>query len=54
MKLAEDKIIIESRYEIDDIQAMIDCYLEHGRQEHVTKTELKRLQDGLDALYMCW
>ncbi|MBO5093176.1 MAG: hypothetical protein J6C33_02330 [Lachnospiraceae bacterium] len=54
MKLTGDKIIIESRYEIDDIQAMIDCYLEHGRQEDVTKSELKRLRDELDALYMCW
>ena len=29
MKLDGDKIVIESRYEINDIQAMIDCFLQN-------------------------
>lgn len=54
MKLDGDKIVIESRYEIDDFQAMIDCYLKNGKPERVSKEELKKLRDKLDALYMCW
>lgn len=54
MKLDGDKIVIESRYEIDDIQAMIDCYLKNGKPERVSKEELKKLREQLDALYMCW
>lgn len=54
MKLDGDKIMIESRYEIDDIQAMIDCYLKNCKPERVSKEELKTLRERLDALYMCW
>lgn len=54
MKLDGDKIVIESRYEIDDIQAMIECFLKHGKPERVSEEELKKLRDALDGLYMCW
>lgn len=54
MKLDGDKIVIESRYEIDDIQTMIDCYLINGKPERVSKEELTALRKKLDALYMCW
>lgn len=54
MKLDGDKIVIESRYEINDIQAMIDCYLKHSKPEWLSKEELERLWDKLDVLYMCW
>ena len=54
MKLDGDKIVIESRYEINDIQAMIDCYLKHSKPEWLSKEELERLRDKLDVLYMCW
>lgn len=54
MKLDGDKIVIESRYEIDDIQAMIDCYLKNGKPKRVSKEELTTLREQLDALYMCW
>ena len=54
MKLDGDKIVIESRYEINDIQAMIDCYLKHGEPKWWSKEELEKLRDKLDVLYMCW
>lgn len=54
MKLDNDKIIIESRYEIDDIQEMIDCYLKYGEPRCITKEELERIRKQLDTLYMCW
>lgn len=54
MKLNGDKIVIESRYEIDDIQAMIDCFLKNGKPERVSKEDLITIKNNLDALYMCW
>lgn len=55
MKLTGDKIVIESRYEIDDIIKMIEVYQKSGeRKNHVTDDELNRLKDQLDVLYMSW
>lgn len=54
MVLNGDKIVIESRYEIDDIQEMIDCFLKNGNPKRLTREELLSLRDKLDALYMCW
>ena len=54
MKLEGDKIVIESRYEINDIQSMIECYLEYGKPERMTKEDLTELQKKLDTLYMSW
>ena len=59
MKLEQDKIVIESRYEIDDILTMIECYKKHlsstgERPAKVTMKELDKLMNQLDALYMCW
>lgn len=54
MRLDGDKIVIESRYEIDEIQEMIDCYLKNGKPERLSKEELTAIKKNLDALYMCW
>lgn len=55
MKLNGDKIVIESRYEIDDIIKMIEVYQKSGeRKMHVTDEELNRIKDQLDVLYMTW
>lgn len=54
MRLDGDKIVIESRYEIDDIQKMIDCFLKHEKPEHLTEEELKNLHDSLEGLFMSW
>ena len=54
MRLEEDKIIIESRYEIDDIKDMITCYLRYGEPQKLTEAELERLRDKLDALFISW
>lgn len=56
MKLADGgKLIIESRYEIDDIQKMIDLLIQSGDDNtYMTREELERLRDQLDVLYMSW
>jgi len=54
MKLDGDKIVIESRYEIDDIIKMIECYQQHETPDRLTQRELDTLKNQLDALYMCW
>lgn len=55
MKLDRDRIVIESRYEIDDIMDMIDVYLKSKpKMKSVTEQELKQLREQLDALFMCW
>lgn len=55
MKLQGDKIVIESRYEIDDIIKMIEVYQKSGeRKMYVTDEELNRIKDQLDVLYMTW
>lgn len=47
-------LVIESRYEIDDIQTMIDLLIESGKDTRMTREELERLRDQLDVLYMSW
>lgn len=55
MKLGDNgTIVIESRYEIDDIQAMIDLLIQSDRDNYMTREELERLRDQLDVLYMSW
>lgn len=59
MKLVEDSIVIESRYEIDDIISMVKQYRDYMKcnpQEsfRVTQEELDKLVSKLDALYMMW
>lgn len=55
MKLDGDKLVIESRYEIDDIMDMIDMYLKSGKEPaRLSREELEHLKGQLDALYMCW
>lgn len=47
-------LVIESRYEIDDMQAMIDLLIQSDRDNYMSKDELVRLRDQLDVLYMSW
>lgn len=55
MKLQGDTIVIESRYEIDDIIKMIDVYQKSGEKKNsLTDEELNRLKGQLDVLYMSW
>jgi len=54
MKLQGDKIVIESRYEIDDLIKMIECYQAHEKPDRITPEELDKLKNQLDSLYMCW
>lgn len=55
MKLNGDKIVIESRYEIDDIIKMIELYQKSGeRKSYVTNDELEQIKKQLDTLYMTW
>lgn len=54
MVLKNDKILIEARREINDLQEMIDCYLEHHEPKYISKEDLKKLRDQLDWLYMVW
>ena len=55
MKLGDGgKLIIESRYEIDDIQKMIDLLIQSGDDTYMGREELERLRDQLDVLYMSW
>ena len=55
MKLGDNgTIVIESRYEIDDIQKMIDLLIQSGDDTYMTREELERLKDQLDVLYMSW
>lgn len=55
MKLADGgRLVIESRYEINDIQKMIDLLLQSGDDTYMTREELERLRDQLDVLYMSW
>lgn len=55
MKLGDNgTIVIESRYEIDDLQVMIDLLIQSGKDTYMSKDELARLRDQLDVLYMSW
>lgn len=55
MKLGDGgTLVIESRYEIDDLQAMIDLLIQSDRDNYMSKDELVRLRDQLDVLYMSW
>lgn len=47
-------LVIESRYEIDDIQKMINLLIQSGDDTYMTREELERLRDQLDVLYMSW
>lgn len=55
MKLNGDKIVIESRYEIDDIIKMIEVYQKSNEKRNsLTDEELNRIKEQLDVLYMTW
>jgi hypothetical protein len=54
MQLLGDKIVIESRKEIDQTQEMIDCFLKSGKADDHMKNDLKVIKEKLDGLYMCW
>lgn len=55
MKLDGDKILIESRYEIDDIIKMIELYQRSSEhKKYVTNDELEQIKKQLDMLYMTW
>ena len=55
MRLGDGGTIeIESRYEIDDIQKMIDLLIRSGETTYLSREELTRLRDQLDVLYMNW
>lgn len=58
MKLNEDKIMLESRSDIDVMQTMIDNYLfMQGEKQMLDDTpveELKKLSEKLSALWYCW
>lgn len=54
MVLENDKILIESRREINDLQEMIDCYLANCEPRNISKEDLEKLRKQLDILYMCW
>jgi hypothetical protein len=55
MKLQGDTIVIESRYEIDDLIRMVEVYQKSGEKRNsLTDEELNRLKDQLDVLYMSW
>lgn len=55
MTLQGDKIVIESRYEIDDIIKMIEVYQKSSEKRNsLTDEELNRIKDQLDVLYMTW
>lgn len=55
MKLEGDTIVIESRYEIDDIIKMVEVYQKSGEKRNsLTDDELNRIKEQLDVLYMTW
>lgn len=54
MKLNNDKIVIESRSDIDLIQEMISLLLEKGQIKEREKKEIERLDEQLEALYISW
>lgn len=53
MKVKGDKIVIESRSEIDVLQDMIETYLKTGNAAGY-KTELETIKEQLDVLYISW
>lgn len=55
MKLDGSKIVIESRYEIEDLIDMLSLCL-HSYPEMIRGNleEYKQLKDKLDVLYMTW
>lgn len=55
MKLNGDSLKIESRSEIDDLQAILQTYLKNGGElASVTNDELTKIIVQLDVLYMNW
>lgn len=54
MVLKHDKILIETRREINDLQEMIDCYLANCEPRYIPREDLEKLRDQLDVLYMSW
>lgn len=53
MKLEMDKIIFESRLEIDEVENAIDKFLEEHPKAEGADT-LKNLSKLLDKMYMSW
>ncbi|MCD8010120.1 MAG: hypothetical protein LUF34_04895 [Lachnospiraceae bacterium] len=54
MRLDRDKIVIESRREIDTIQDMMQLYMEKNKLSESEKQNIARIVSQLDALYMSW
>lgn len=55
MKIENDKLVLESRSEIDKLQEMIAVYLESGKSiSDADRAELQHIQHQLDVLYMTW
>lgn len=50
MKKDMDKIIFESRQEIDEVQNALESYA----KEHKESETVKKLINLLDAMYMSW
>lgn len=50
MKKDIDKIIFESRQEIDEVQNALESYV----KEHKENETVKELINLLDAMYMSW
>lgn len=54
MKLNETEVIIETRSDIDLLQAMIESYLKNSSVDKSTKEMLVKLENQLDGLYYSW
>ncbi len=52
MRLDRDKIVIESRQEIDTLQDMMQQYMEKNELSESEKRNISRIVSQLDALYM--
>ncbi len=52
MRLDRDKIVIESRQEIDILQDMMQQYMEKNELSESEKRNTSRIVSQLDALYM--
>ncbi|MCD8155487.1 MAG: hypothetical protein LUF78_12550 [Clostridiales bacterium] len=54
MRLDRDKIVIESRREIDTLQDMMQEYLKKNKLSESEKQNIAQIVSQLDALYMSW
>lgn len=55
MHVQDDTIVIDSRYEIDDIQRIIAVFEKSGEKLDVLQpADLESLRRALNRLYMTW